>query len=259
MKAMIMAAGLGTRLRPWTLHHPKALVPVGGVPMLERVICRLRDQGFDYIVVNVYHFADQIKEFLAAHDIGVKIAISDESDLLLDTGGAIANAAPLLSVDQEPFLVHNVDILSDAPLARLMELQPESGRDILLLTSGRESSRKLIFTPENRLCGWHKVGTEEYRPEGFLPQPGDSEEAFSGIYVVSGKALADICRYGREKGERKFPIMDYFMDNAAQIDEAAQPAVRIGRHYLPQLNLIDIGRPETLSKADSLLDGSRVS
>ncbi|MDE6382409.1 MAG: NTP transferase domain-containing protein, partial [Muribaculaceae bacterium] len=121
MKAFILAAGLGTRLRPWTLEHPKALVPVGGVPMLERVILRMRDQGFDDITVNVHHFADQIVDFLNARDFGVAVHISDERERLLDTGGAILHASRFLAADPAPFLVHNVDILSDAPHASLME------------------------------------------------------------------------------------------------------------------------------------------
>lgn len=122
MKAMILCAGLGTRLRPWTLSHPKALVPVGGVPMLERVIDKLRSQGFDYIVVNVHHFPEQIVDFLRQRDLGVKIAVSDESDRLLDTGGAIMKAEELLRFSDGPVLVHNVDILSDADLRGLMQL-----------------------------------------------------------------------------------------------------------------------------------------
>ena len=114
MKAFILAAGLGTRLKPWTLSHPKALVPVGGVPMLERVIRRLENEGFDYIVVNVHHFASQITDFLKARAWQARIEVSDETDLLLDTGGALVHAAPLLCRDSEPFLIHNVGILSDA-------------------------------------------------------------------------------------------------------------------------------------------------
>ncbi len=118
MKAMILAAGLGTRLRPWTLEHPKALVPVGGVPMLERVIVRLKDEGFDEIVVNIHHFGDQIIDFVRSKDFGVKIFISDERGELLDTGGGLVYARELLGED--PVLVHNVDILSNADLKSFM-------------------------------------------------------------------------------------------------------------------------------------------
>ena len=262
MKAMIMAAGLGTRLRPWTLEHPKALVPVGGVPMLERVICKLRDQGFDYIVVNAHHFAGQIVDFLAANDFGVEVVVSDESGLLLDTGGGIVNAIPLLERDDEPLLVHNVDILSDAPLAQLMAAQTESSRDILLLTSGRKSSRKLIFTPSNHLAGWHRLDSDQFRPDGFRPAPDMSEEAFSGIYVVSMDAARTMRRFAEATGRSVFPVMDFFMACTPGSEMRRQlPADSllpcegeegIGRLYREELRLMDIGRPETLCEAEAL-------
>ena len=111
---MILAAGLGTRLRPWTLEHPKALVPVGGIPMLERVIIKLRDEGFCRIVVNVHHFAGQVKDFLSSRSFGVEIAVSDESESLLDTGGALGLAAPLVGVDGGACRGHNVEIVGRA-------------------------------------------------------------------------------------------------------------------------------------------------
>ena len=113
---MIMAAGLGTRLKPWTEHHPKALVPVCGVPVLDRLISKLKNEGFDRIVVNVHHFADQVREHLSAHDYDVRIDISDETDELLDTGGALVKAAPIFLADGGPVLVHNEDIISNQDL-----------------------------------------------------------------------------------------------------------------------------------------------
>ena len=200
MKAFILAAGLGTRLRPWTLEHPKALVPVGGMPMLERVILRMRDQGFDDITVNVHHFAGQIVDFLNTRDFGVSIHVSDERERLLDTGGAILHASRFLAADPAPFLVHNVDILSDAPLASLMQKHIGSGRDISLVTSERKSSRRLLFDADGTLAGWHSLATDEYRPEGFCrhAEDGLAENAFSGIYVVSANAVdSGICRQNR--------------------------------------------------------------
>lgn len=164
MKAFVLAAGLGTRLKPWTEKHPKALVPVGGVPMLERVIGRLRQEGFDDITVNVHHFADQIRDFLDSKDFGVTVHISDESERLSDTGGGILKAGPILGRDKCPFIVHNVDILSDAPLAEIMAEHLRSGRDISLVTSPRESTRKLVFDDRESLHGWHNLSTGEYRP-----------------------------------------------------------------------------------------------
>lgn len=248
MKAMILAAGLGTRLRPWTLSHPKALVPVGGVPMLKRVIDRLVAEGFDYIVINVHHFSEQIKEFVASHDFGnVRIIISDETDRLLDTGGGLLYATPLLCADDAPYLVHNVDILSNAPLAELLQRHVENGNDVTLLTSGRTSLRHLVFSPDGRLAGWHNLSTGEMRPSGFMPSPDMHESAFSGIYVISPSVHTCMREYGTGKGDAKFPIMDFFLSNTGK--------KRIGEVRLDSLDLIDIGKPETLSQADSLFQG----
>lgn len=243
MKAFILAAGLGTRLKPWTLEHPKALVPVGGVPMLERVILRLKGEGFEEITVNVHHFADQIVDFLSNHDFGVKINVSDESDALLDTGGGILKAAPLLTADEKPFLVHNVDILSDAPLSDLMARHIESGRDISLVTSKRESSRQLLFDSSSSLSGWHNVRTGQYRPEGFEPDESVHENAFSGIYIVNPGVLKDLYDYRCEIRSGTFPIMDYFLSRIRKIN--------IGEMKLESLRLIDIGKPDTLSEAQA--------
>lgn len=240
MIAFILAAGLGTRLRPWTLHHPKALVPVGGVPMLERVITRLREAGFTDIVVNVHHFASQITEFLSQHDFGVSIAVSDESGALLDTGGALLHARHLLPANpDEPFLVHNVDILSNASLGDLAEACRTSRDVATLLVSPRESSRRLVFSDEMLLRGWHNCVTEEWRPAGFHETDGTNQLAFSGIYAMKGRALDEMMQLGL-KG--KFPVMDYFLHPGRKQD------VRGLRDN--SLSLIDIGKPETLAIAD---------
>lgn len=239
MQAMILAAGLGTRLRPWTLHHPKALVPVGGVPMLERVIMRLKDQGFGKIVVNVHHFADQIEAFLSANDFGVEIAVSDERGLLLDTGGAILHAAPLF--DSGPVLVHNVDILSNADLSGLVRVHTLSGADSTLLVSGRKSSRKLIFDEGMRLCGWHDLKENVYKPEEFIWKEGCREYAFSGIHVVGERALEEM---RRREPEPKFSIIDFLLSSRHKCKV---------RGYLQEgLELIDIGKPETLERAEGM-------
>ncbi len=240
---MILAAGLGTRLKPWTEHHPKALVPVGGVPMLGRVIRRLVSEGFDDIVVNVHHFPDQIKEYLESGEFeDVEIEISDESDLLLDTGGGLVNAADKLFRDSEAALVHNVDILSTAPLRELMESHIVSGAGATLLVSGRESSRKLVFSGDMSLEGWHGIADGSYRPEGYLPSENSREFAFSGIYAVSRSAVDEMAgMYG--KGT-PFPIMDYFLSR--------DRTVRIRGEYRSGLDLIDIGKPATLSQANNM-------
>lgn len=240
MKALILAAGLGTRLKPWTLEHPKALVPVGGVPMLERVIVSLRGQGFDHIVVNVHHFASQIVDFLSRHDFGVEIKISDESAMLLDTGGAVLHAAPLLAADDRPFLVHNVDILSDADLKALMRAH---GGDVAasLLVSSRSSRRRLIFNGDDSLVAWHDTAAEIYRPDGYVPSGETFEYAFSGIYVLNASVPELMTRQGFAG---KFSIMDFFLRNAG----TGLVRGRVDNN----LKLIDIGKPETLSQANGL-------
>ena len=243
MKAMILAAGLGTRLRPWTLEHPKALVPVGGVPMLERVICKLRDEGFDDIVVNVHHFGDQIIDFLEAKEFGVKITVSDERGCLLDTGGGLVYADILLG--EEPVLIHNVDILSNAHLGDLMKSHSLSGAAGTLMVSDRESSRRLIFDGNKSLRGWHHIDKGVYKPleimadvEKGMPENWN-EYAFSGIYVTSGAMRGEMRRLF---GERAFPIMDYFL--------SPQRKETVKGFVANNLELIDIGKPETLAKAE---------
>lgn len=240
MKAFILAAGLGTRLKPWTLTHPKALVPVGGTPMLQHIILSLKCQGFTYIVVNVHHFADQIKDFLTYNNFGVDIHISDETDLLLDTGGALVAAAPLLCKTEEPFLVHNVDILTDADLATMMEQHSLSGAQATLLVSDRDSSRRLSFDEDMNLKAWQNTSTGQTRG-----QHGDFTHslAFSGIHVVNPSLVSDMKRYCDHK---PFPVMDYYL---------AQTSRNIIKgHYSPGLKLIDIGKPETLARANAMFD-----
>ena len=241
MKAMILAAGLGTRLRPWTLTHPKALVPVKGVPMLERVIVGLKQQGFDEFVVNIHHFGEQIIEFLDSREFGVKIAVSDERGRLLDTGGGILHARELLRPWESPVLVHNVDILSDADLRGLMEAHSERGSDSTLLVSDRESGRKLIFDGEMRLRGWHNLKDDHYRPVGFKMEKGYREYAFSGIHVVGDKVFDEMSSLSEDE---KFSIIDYYMDERRKSE--------ITGYRQENLHLIDIGKPATLSQADKL-------
>lgn len=243
MKAFILAAGLGTRLRPWTLSHPKALVPVEGVPMLERVITRLRTEGFDDITVNVHHFASQIEEFLSSRDLGVTVKVSDERERLLDTGGALSKAAPLICADEEPVLVHNVDILSDAPLRRLMEEHVRHGAAATLLTSGRESSRRLVFDAGGRLRGWHNLSDDTWRPVAFRASAEMTQEAFSGIHVISPALVRDMATCGL--GD-KFSIIDYYLLKGAE-------GAPVRKMYLPTLRLLDIGKPDTLAQASRLL------
>lgn len=240
MRAMILAAGLGTRLRPWTLEHPKGLVPVGGVPMLERVILKLKEEGVSDIIINVHHFASQIMDFLATRDFGVKYYISDESDSLLDTGGALQKALPLLDDGADtPFLVHNVDILSNARLKDLIHQNVESKSGASLLVSDRNSSRRLVFDPEMQLLGWHDVSSGRYRPENFSPSDSMRDLAFSGIYVARPSLVKDMAEAGFCGS---FGVMDYFLSPRRSVSVEGVEAA--------DLQLIDIGKPATLSQAN---------
>lgn len=238
MKAMIFAAGLGTRLKPLTDHMPKALVPVGGKPMLEHVILKLKAAGFDQIVINIHHFGQQIVDFLRANnDFGVRIHISDESDYLLDTGGGIKKATPFLLGD-EPFLIHNVDILSNVDLKKLYDAHTRTNPIATLLVSRRQTSRYLLFNKENKLCGWRNHATGEvksYYPY-FDPEQYD-EYAFSGIHVLSPKILELM-----EEWTGKFSIINFYLSICAKTDIHAYPA--------ENLRLLDIGKPEALAQAE---------
>lgn len=241
---MILAAGLGTRLRPWTLKHPKALVPVQGVPMLERVMRNLVAQGFDKIVVNVHHFAEQIEDYVEKHPMGCEVEVSDERDELLDTGGGVLKAKPLLEPSSGAVLVHNVDILSNADLGALMAAHESSGADVTLLVSDRNSSRKLIFDAGGNLRGWHNSSTEVYRPKGFVAREGDKELAFSGIYVIGEEAFEVM---ERMEGGKSFSIIDFLLDHSK--------GCVVRGYEQPGLEIIDIGKPETLARANNLMAG----
>ena len=240
MKAMIFAAGLGTRLKPLTDHMPKALVPVAGKPMLEHVILKLIAAGCDEIVINVHHFADQIIDFVKANDnFGITIHISDETDMLLDTGGGIKKASSFFN---EPFLIHNVDILSNVDLKSLYEYHLTSGNDATLLVSPRKTVRYLLFDEGNQLCGWVNKDTLQTKPEGFVYQPEVQKEyAFSGIHIVS----PSLFNYMGENWTGKFPIMDFYLQTCQE--------AKLGGYAKEDLQLIDIGKPETLAVAEDFI------
>ena len=242
MRAMIFAAGLGTRLKPLTDHMPKALVPIAGKPMLEHVILKLKEAGFDEIVINVHHFAHQIIDFLKEKEnFGVTIHISDETDCLLDTGGGIQKAASYFT-DGQPFLVHNVDILSNTDLRALYDYHLSSGNDATLLVSSRKTARYLLFDKDNQLCGWVNKDTMQTKPEGFVYCPETQKEyAFSGIHVIS----PDLFKYMDNRWEGKFSIMDFYLQTSKD--------ARLGGYAKDDLQLIDIGKPDTLEKASEFI------
>lgn len=241
MKAMIFAAGLGTRLRPLTDSQPKALVRVGGKPLLEHVIGRLKAAGFNEIVVNVHHFGQQIIDFLRQHDnFGVHIDISDERDALLDTGGGIRKATPFLSGD-EPFLVHNVDILSDLDLRAFYDAHCQSGAMASLLTSRRETSRYLLFDAADRLCGWKNVKTGEVKsPYPDFHADDYTPLAFDGIHVLSPQVLRLM-----EGWTGKFSIIDFYLSIAS--------THRLCAYHPDNLHWLDVGKIDALEQAEKML------
>jgi len=240
MKAMIFAAGLGTRLKPLTDHMPKALVPVAGKPMLEHVIMKLKSFGFDDIVINVHHFANQIIDFLKANgNFGITIHISDETDCLLDTGGGIKKASYYFD---EPFLVHNADILSNVDLTAMYEHHRNSENDATLLVSPRKTVRYLLFNKKNRLQGWINKDTLQTKPEGFKYQPDTQlEYAFGGIHIIS----PTLFNYMGDGWTGKFSIMDFYLQTCHE--------ARLGGYIKEDLHLIDIGKPDTLAKAEDFI------
>lgn len=243
MKAMIFAAGLGTRLRPLTDTIPKALVPVGGKPSLQRVIERLRDAGIGQIIVNIHHFPDKIKTFLAKNNnFGVDIAISDESDQLLDTGGGLLKALPLIG--DSPVLLHNADIATDVDLGAMIESHQRSSADATLLVAQRQSSRQLLFDGTGLMRGWKNLSTGELRPSKLTDDSMLTPMAFNGIHIIEPTLYPRLTEYGRQHG-RVFSITPFYIDacQAANIREY-QPREPYRWH--------DIGRPESLAKANEM-------
>ena len=260
MQSMIFAAGLGTRLKPLTDRIPKALVRVGGKPLIEYVLKNLVAAGSKRIVVNVHHFANQIIEYLQQNDFGVDIRVSDETEMLLDTGGGIKNAAPFFNTS-EPVLIHNVDILSNVDLRALYnyacEAEIEEKVDAVLLVSLRKTKRYLIFNKDMSLVGWTNVDTGEVKSpyetlhELTFTQPYDNNNvtneqygytlfAFSGIHVIGNKVFEAM-----DECSAKFPIMDFYLQYAKDL------------HFVGKLKnnlkLMDVGKLDTLAEADAFV------
>lgn len=241
MKAMIFAAGLGTRLRPLTDTMPKALVPVCGEPLLWHVLMKLKAAGITDVTVNVHHFADMITDYLdRLGDTGLNISISDERDKLLETGGGIRHAEKYLA-GQGSFLVHNVDILSDLDIRWFMsEVRPEALAT--LLVSDRKTRRYLLFDRDMRLAGWTDESTGEVRsPYPSLDVSSCRKLAFSGIHIMSDSVFGAFV--GEGFGER-FPIMDFYLKAAADY-----PIYGVQAY---DLHLIDVGKLDSLEKAGEL-------
>ena len=275
MKAMIFAAGLGTRLKPLTDTMPKALVPVCGQPLLYHVLTKLVKAGYDDVIVNVHHFPDQIIDYLCIHDFGAHITISDEREFLRETGGGIKHVRSLLdegssalpesslrdpshkwappSHDAEggtdsgraplpssPFLVHNVDIISNLDLKWLREQHREDAVATVVV-SERETQRYLLFDDEGRMKGWTNVKTGEVRsPFGDIDPSKLRKLAFAGIHLMSPAIFDAFDKLGF--GER-FSIMDFYIQACADYPVYAVVP--------PDFKMVDVGKFDSLPDAEA--------
>ena len=228
-QAMLFAAGLGTRLKPLTDTMPKALVRVEGQPLIWHVIMKLKAAGYERIVVNVHHFADQIVDYLQANGhFGLDIRISDETSGLLETGGGIKKALPLFD-PSEPILIHNVDILSNLDLTSLPTDTP------LLVVSERTTKRYLLFDDDMRLQGWTNIETGEVKGSR-----APRKLAFSGIHVMHPSLYPLFADY-----PERFPIMDFYLKACADH--------LIKGFEAKDLRLMDVGKLDTLDQAEKFI------
>ncbi|HBZ33678.1 MAG TPA: mannose-1-phosphate guanyltransferase [Bacteroidales bacterium] len=239
MQAMIFAAGLGTRLRPLTSNKPKALVEIGGMTLLQRLIEKLKRQGFNNIVVNIHHFGEQIIEFLHHNDnFGVAVQVSDERGQLLDTGGGLLYAERLFNAD-EPVLIHNVDIVSNLDFGLLYRTHLQSDAMATLVVSKRETSRYLLFDDCDSLCGWENIKTGETLPQGITDKHHYERLAFAGIHVVSPSVFELMHSRGLTGA---FPIVPFYVAAAAENSiKAYKPA---------DFRMMDVGKISQMPEAE---------
>ena len=238
-RAMIFAAGLGTRLKPLTDTMPKALVPVCGKPLLQYQLEKLMAAGFTDIVINVHHFADMIEEWCQQNPMRCRILFSDEREKLLETGGGIKHAAPLLCDAQDGFLIHNVDILSNVDLSAFKDAG--RGRAATLLVSERETQRYLLFDDDMRLVGWTNVTTGEVRsPYENLNPKHYHKFAFAGVHYMNPRLFKYFDRFAD-----KFGIIDFYLSVCK--DEPIYGYVQ------PDLRILDVGKLDTLKAAEEFV------
>jgi NDP-sugar pyrophosphorylase family protein len=237
MKAMVLAAGLGTRLRPLTNDRPKALVEINGRTLLEITVSRLRSFGVGEVIVNVHHFADMVVDYLKKKDnFGMRIEVSREN-VLLDTGGGLKKAAYFFLDDssrpEAPFIVHNVDVLSTIDLRRMMQFHTENQALATLAVQDRKTSRYLLFDDRLQLCG-RRTGSDQ--PELVRGVQATSALAFSGIHVISPCLLTMMTE------EAAFSIITTYLRLAAQGEKIL--AFRADEYYWR-----DLGKPENIEQA----------
>lgn len=245
MKAMVLAAGMGTRLRPLTNDRPKALVEVAGRTLLEITLARLRACGVREVIVNVHHFADQVVAYLKAHDnFGMRVEISREDDALLDTGGGLKKAAWFFlqssggsaGTHDEPFFLHNVDVISNIDLNRMVEAHKRGNALATLAVQDRETSRYLLFDEAMQLVGRRSSRDERGATEWARPSENAQPLAFSGIHVISPRLLGMISEQGA------FSIISTYLRLAAQGEKILAFGAD-GAYWR------DLGRPENVVQA----------
>jgi N-acetyl-alpha-D-muramate 1-phosphate uridylyltransferase len=236
MKAIIFAAGLGTRFKPWTDTHPKALALVNGKSLLQRNIEYLQQYGITDVVVNIHHFPQQIIDAIKNNNgWGSNVVISDETDAVLETGGGLMKARHLLDSGM-PFISVNVDILTNLDLNKLMAFHQLHKPLVTFGVTNRKSSRVLLFDEANRLCGWKNVQTGETKIA--IDKPNLVEKAYSCVVIYQPKIFSLIKQQG------KFSIMDTYLDLAAE-------HVILGYNHSGD-NLVDVGKPESVAVAEKL-------
>ena len=240
MKAMIFAAGLGTRLKPLTDRMPKALVPLAGKPLLQWQVEKLRDAGIADIIVNVHHFPDMIIDTIRANQgWNCNIAVSDEREMLLDTGGGLKKVrGERLKVKGEPILACNVDILSNIDLRALISAYERSGVSQLVV-SKRETQRYLCFDEKDRLCGWTNIKTGEVRPNnGTWTKENTQLLAFSGMQILSPDVLAML----DTMKEDKFSLIDFYLSICGKAELKA---------FVPNdYRMMDVGKIDQIEEAE---------
>jgi len=235
MKAMIFAAGLGTRFKPWTDKHPKALAVVNGKSLLQRNVEYLQQYGIKDVVVNIHHFANQIVDAIEkAAGWGSNVIISDESDEVLETGGGLLKAKNLLQ--GESFLTLNVDILTDVNLKSFISYHQQQGADITLGVANRTTSRYLLFNEDNRLCGWRNISTGAERIS--LHADNYIQKAYSGL------ALFEPTIFDAVKQTGKFSLIDVYLSLAS--------THKIIGYDHSESRVLDVGKPESVALAESM-------
>lgn len=236
MKAMILAAGLGTRLKPWTDKHPKALALVNGKSLLERNVKYLQQFEIRDVIVNVHHFAEQIIEAIEKNKgWGSKVSISDETNAVLETGGGLKKTGSFFQ-DEENFVLINIDVLTDLPLDKMIAFHLSNNALATLATTSRKTSRYFLFNENDELCGWRNVetGAEKIvRASNVLQQ-----KAFTGIHVINRKIFSLM------KQEEKFSMVDVYL-------EAAKTEI-IKSFDHSQSKFIDVGKPQSITEAEKL-------